>query len=253
MSEFKKSYRSFFAVLFLFVFSMNLVAEGLYVDQCMHGYLEHHKMCVSQEHAQDGSIMSIAVPVVVPAATVTIAAAAEVTAGICFLGGCIYSIFWATDAKKKSDHGSCNNGNGNNNRCFCGHACGLGCNCLCYCVCGTHNRHDQEAKNKHPHGIYKDDAKYHHGNSKGNGKNGKSPVPKNGQKALDNSIEIEGNGNGRVGVSEGQIVILRLTSEGVFHGYVLLWEAMRSDPDMRKTINNMVKAGLINGKGKILK
>lgn len=249
MPEFKKSYRSFFAVLFLFVFSMNFVAEDLYVDPYAHGYLEHHGLGPSQEHAQDNSIMFIAVPVVVPAATATIAAAAEVTAGICFLGGCIYSIV-SSDSKAKYRSGS--NSNGKNNRCYCEHFCGLGCDCVCYCPCGAHNRQEQEEAKKHPHGMYSD-ADYHHGNSKGNGKGGKSPAPKNGQKALDNSVKIPGDGTARIGVSEGQIVVLSRTAVGLFHGHVMTWQEFQSMRYFKKALDAMIKDGLINNKGKTLK
>jgi hypothetical protein len=114
------------------------------------------------------------------------------------------------------------------------------------------NQELQKEAKKNPHGVYKD-AEYHHHNSTGNGKGGKSTAPKNGQQALNNSIKISGGGTGRIGVSEGQIVVLSQTMTGVFHGYVVTWETLSSDKDMQDVINDMKKAGLINSKGKTLK
>ncbi len=73
----------------------------------------------------------------------------------------------------------------------------------------------EDEKKKHPNGKY-DGAEYHHPNSRGR----KSPGPKDGQKALDNSVEITNSSFRRIGTSEGEIVLLHRTAEGIYHGYV---------------------------------
>jgi filamentous hemagglutinin len=85
-------------------------------------------------------------------------------------------------------------------------------------------------------------APYH---NKGNSV--KSPAPKNGQAALDNSVEISPNSNGRVGISEGEIVVLRPTSPGVYHGYVVQLEQLT--PHMRRAL---FQAHMINKRGFII-
>jgi hypothetical protein len=101
-------------------------------------------------------------------------------------------------------------------------------------------------------GRYKG-VNYHHENSSGNNKGGKSPAPKDGQAALDKSIQIKDTSPRRIGISEGEFVILDRTSEGIFHGHVRTWEEIISDPDFDSIINKMQKAGIINKKGNILK
>ena len=62
---------------------------------------------------------------------------------------------------------------------------------------------------EHSNGKYKD-APYH-------GKTGnstKSKAPKDGQAALDDSLPLGENTDRRVGISEGEIVVLDKTSEG---------------------------------------
>lgn len=101
---------------------------------------------------------------------------------------------------------------------------------------------DPEWKKKHPHGRY-EDAGYHHANSRGK----KSPAPKDGQGALDHSVQISNESPRRIGVSEGEIVILTRHGDGLFHGHVRLWNQLM--PEMK---NVLEKAKLVNGKGKIL-
>lgn len=87
------------------------------------------------------------------------------------------------------------------------------------------------------------DKPYHtkHGNGP------KSPRPKDGQKALDNSISFKSTSSARVGVSCSEIVILRKTALGMFHGYVCTWD----DLD-QKMQNGLKKANLVNAQGKII-
>ncbi|MGC2310016.1 MAG: polymorphic toxin-type HINT domain-containing protein [Candidatus Babeliaceae bacterium] len=66
------------------------------------------------------------------------------------------------------------------------------------------------------------DAPYHHRNSKGK----KSRAPRNGAAALENSLPMGDSINSmkRIGVSEGEIVLLQITSElpeCIYHGYVI--------------------------------
>lgn len=101
---------------------------------------------------------------------------------------------------------------------------------------------DPEDKKKHPHGRY-EDAPYHHANSRGV----KNPAPKDGQGALDNSIQITGTSPRRIGVSDGEIVVLTRHGDGLFHGHVRLWNELV--PEMKAALE---QANLVNNKGKIL-
>ena len=100
----------------------------------------------------------------------------------------------------------------------------------------------KDEKKKQPHGKY-EDAKYHHENSTGN----KNPAPKNGQKALDNSVNFKDTSPHRIGISEGQIVVLSKTLEGLYHGHVRIWTELT---DIMQ--NALIEAGLVNSRGKIL-
>jgi hypothetical protein len=95
----------------------------------------------------------------------------------------------------------------------------------------------------HPNGRY-EGAPYHHVNSKGD----KNPGPVDGQSALDNSILIKDTSPRRIGISQGQIVILDKTNEGVYHGHVRDWGEL--DESMQR---KLIKEGLTNQKGKIIK
>src|SRR5581483_1575114 len=74
---------------------------------------------------------------------------------------------------------------------------------------------------KHPHGIYEDET-YH----KENFSVKKGPRPKNGQRALDNSFEIEGNDRQRISLDENEIVVLYFTSYHRYHGHVRTWDML---------------------------
>ncbi len=95
--------------------------------------------------------------------------------------------------------------------------------------------------NKHPHGKY-EDASYHHKNSKGR----KNPAPKDGQTALDNSVAISSESTGRIGLSKGEIVVLRQTSSGLYHGYVSTWEKL--EQPLRNILHKRGWANIQTGK-----
>ncbi len=109
---------------------------------------------------------------------------------------------------------------------------------------------DKYDKEKHPHGIY-EDANYHHKNSKGR----KGACPTNGQTALDNSVSIEsGNSKERVGISNEEIVILKKTSDDLFHGYVMTWEQLEPDGAATQSVRNaLIRNRLVASTGKIIK
>lgn len=94
----------------------------------------------------------------------------------------------------------------------------------------------------YPNGTY-EDASYH-------GKRDtalKNKAPIDGQGALDNSIMINDRTTRRIGISEGEFVVLDETMEGLFHGHVRNWNELS---DTMKA--ELRKAGLVNKKGKIL-
>lgn len=110
-------------------------------------------------------------------------------------------------------------------------------------------KHEAEIANATKNKIAKvvnryEDASYH--SAKGNSV--KSARPINGQKALDNSLKIEGvNSPHRIAVSDGQFVVLKKTSDNLFHGYSCTWKDLTAA--MQQTL---VKASLATRKGKII-
>lgn len=107
----------------------------------------------------------------------------------------------------------------------------------------NNNDHDPDKfKREHPHGKY-EDAPYHKTKQSGC----KSPAPKNGQKALDNSVKISKESANRVGISNGQFVRLNITRAGLYHGYVQLWNEL--PPEARR---ELLKTDWVTQKGKIL-
>lgn len=76
----------------------------------------------------------------------------------------------------------------------------------------------------------------------------KNKAPKDGQTALDNSIPIGNNTTRRVGISNGEFVVLDEITKGVFHGHVRSWDELSS-----KMKAELIKAGMVNKKGKIIK
>jgi hypothetical protein len=102
---------------------------------------------------------------------------------------------------------------------------------------------------EHPNGIY-ENAPYHHKNSKGL----KSACPKNGQKALDESVPIKDTAPHRVGISENEIVVLKQTSPGKFHGYTTTWKELEQGGTATHKIRDaLTENKLVNLSGKILK
>ncbi|MHA1874809.1 MAG: polymorphic toxin-type HINT domain-containing protein [Promethearchaeota archaeon] len=96
----------------------------------------------------------------------------------------------------------------------------------------------------HPHGIYKD-APYH--NKRGS-YHGKSPCPQNGQAALDKSVNYSSTSPHRIGISNGQFVVLNQTRPGEFHGHVRKWGEL-TEPMRRK----LKSTGWVNSRGRIIK
>ena len=76
-----------------------------------------------------------------------------------------------------------------------------------------------------------------------------SAGPKDGQTALDNSVQVKGTSPRRVGVDgqNGEIVVLDQTSHGKFHGHVRGWGDLT---DQQR--NALIKQGLTDKRGKII-
>ena len=111
-----------------------------------------------------------------------------------------------------------------------------------------YNKNNNSQKNDTPigqHGKYQD-AGYHHPNCK---QGHKSPAPKNGQLALNNSyLGKGGKGDRRVALEDGKFVILSQTTKNEFHGHVV--ESWNKVPnELQKAL---VDAGLVTSKGKII-
>jgi hypothetical protein len=100
----------------------------------------------------------------------------------------------------------------------------------------------EEFKKHHPHGKYVGSPK-HHDNVKGD----VSRAPKDGQKALDQSISVSDRSSNRIGVSDGEIVELKMTRIGEYHGHVVQWKNL-AEP--KKGV--LRQHGLVNHKGKIV-
>lgn len=105
------------------------------------------------------------------------------------------------------------------------------------------NTHTSKPPIKEPNGRY-EDASYHtkHGNGR------KSARPKDGQKALDVSVNFKTTSQGRVGISNGQFVVLTKTQHRLYHGHIRSWKDL--EPEMR---NALQEAGYVNAKGKIIR
>jgi hypothetical protein len=104
--------------------------------------------------------------------------------------------------------------------------------------------HDDKNKRndkEHPHGIYKD-APYHHKNSSGS----KSQSPKNGQRCLDYSLPTET--NQRVAIEGENLILLKYTSPGNYHGHVVTWKQL--DQNIRSIL---IKNGFVRNSGKIIR
>ncbi|HTM06728.1 MAG TPA: hypothetical protein VL201_05835, partial [Patescibacteria group bacterium] len=108
---------------------------------------------------------------------------------------------------------------------------------------------NDDNKNKHPNGIY-EDADYH-----GLTQNGrKSPRPKDGQKALDNSISVDGTNGQRVAIEGNTFVILRKTIGNIYHGHTMTWAELEGGGGKYQgIINTLLNNGLVRRSGKIVK
>jgi hypothetical protein len=96
---------------------------------------------------------------------------------------------------------------------------------------------NDDDKDKHPHGKYKGSDKHRSYQN-----NDASPEPKDGQKALDNSIEFNKHSGGRVAIEEDEVVILRRTTKDEYHGYRVKWKELRANEtryrDVIKVLRN---------------
>lgn len=103
------------------------------------------------------------------------------------------------------------------------------------------NNNDDNGDIEYPFGKY-ENAPYH----TNFGNFIKSKAPCNGQRALDNSISLGKNTSRRIGISDGEIVILDQTSPGLFHGHVRSWN------DLTQIMKNVLtEANLVTSRGKI--
>ena len=106
------------------------------------------------------------------------------------------------------------------------------------------NNKDYDYKN----GTY-DNASYH-------GKQNtavKNKAPTDGQKALDNSIQVKSTSDRRVALVDGEIVILDQTVDGTYHGHVRTWEEMVREGKKTQAIRNtLIENGLVTPKGRII-
>ncbi|TNJ53558.1 hypothetical protein FE784_40400 [Paenibacillus hemerocallicola] len=85
-----------------------------------------------------------------------------------------------------------------------------------------------------PNGTF-ENASYH--GTTNNGK--KNEAPNDGQTVLDNSLSIGPNTDRRIGISDGEFVVLDKTSDGIYHGHVRSWSEL--NPTMQSILR---KAGL---------
>lgn len=63
---------------------------------------------------------------------------------------------------------------------------------------------------------------------------------------MDNSLSIGENTDRRIGISEGEFVVLDKTQEGEYHGHVREWNQLSENMK-----NVLRKSGKVNKKGKI--
>ena len=81
-------------------------------------------------------------------------------------------------------------------------------------------------------------------------KNEISRAPRDGQAALDNSVQVKHTSPRRVGVDavHGEIVILDQTSKGKYHGHVRSWDQLT---DQQR--NALIRSHLTDQRGNIIK
>ena len=95
-----------------------------------------------------------------------------------------------------------------------------------------------------PHGRYEESPKHHP-----NARNGIGKPPREGQVALNRSIQIK-NGPDRIAIEDNNFVILRQTSPRVFHGYIveefkILKQAEREALFYAKLVRHIANGGII--------
>lgn len=75
----------------------------------------------------------------------------------------------------------------------------------------------------------------------------KSRAPKNGQDALDVSVQVKSTSPRRVGIDHetGEFVVFDKTRDNVYHGHVRSWDELH--PDMQRALQ---EAGMVNRRGK---
>ena len=100
----------------------------------------------------------------------------------------------------------------------------------------------KDESTSHPNGKYHD-APYHKTRQSGR----KSPRPKDGQVALDNSLYYSEDSPNRVGISEEEFVVLSRTRSSFYHGHVRTWKELT--PNMKRAL---IKNKLVSVKGKII-
>ena len=148
--------------------------------------------------------------------------------------------------KKKRRHSQmpattcCGGGSGKNDDTNNACPCPVPCGCDENCKCRTRPKYTYE------NGTY-DGASYHHSNSNGN----KSPAPLDGQKALDNSVPIEGSNRHRISVCFGEFVVLHMTHRDGPHGPIYHGHIRKHWNDLsREMQNSLLNAGLVREKAK---
>ena len=98
------------------------------------------------------------------------------------------------------------------------------------------------------HNATYENAPYH--TNKNSGRKNKSPI--DGQETLDNSLPLNDTTNRRIGICNGEFVVVDHTSgglypAGVYHGHVRPWGELTQS--MQAILR---KAGLVNKKGEII-
>jgi hypothetical protein len=84
----------------------------------------------------------------------------------------------------------------------------------------------------------------------GTGKREIGRAPKDGQTALENSVQVRATSPRRVGVdaANSEIVVLDQTSEHIFHGHVRSWDQLT---DLQR--NALIRSKLTDKRGDIIK
>ncbi len=217
-----------------FFYAPHIKSEGLLPQTAVkkaleHSYIQRFFPLKTNHIPQLNILVHNTIPIVVVYFPVIVAKAFPViqsclTAAATFLG-----IHFAKKAKNKSKMSSMDSYSSNNYDSY-------------YPDPNDPNDDKNKTNDKeHPHGIYRD-APYHHKNSSGS----KSKSPMNGQHCLDYSLPTET--NQRIAIEGKNFILLKYTSPGNYHGYVITWKEL--DQSIR---NILVKHGFVKISGKIIK